>query len=426
MKKIRTSKPILFIIIAFIPLLFSCSCSFNQCFHENIKTDIIDPSCDSPGEARTVCFDCGESYLSDVTLPMGHQFDVKEVPPSCDELGYELYSCKNCELEYKANYTSPLGHTLSVNEVLPTCDLEGYKLADCQICGYSYTFDVVAPTGHDFDAISIPISARNQLGSTTYVCDCGFSYVGDYRFYSDIFKGAYVDDTEILAKGLDVSYHNHNLAADGVSRLALDWEAISDAGYEFAILRAGYRNKADVTFESNYTLAKAAGLEVGAYFYSYAASVEEARAEALFCINLLEGKQFEYPIFFDIEDSTLSSLGKETLTQICITFISTLQENGYYAALYTNNNWLVNLLQTQKITALFDVWYARYPSISGIVNEAQWDSEKYGKQMALWQFSQTGVIDGIERPDGTPVYFDLNYAYRDSPTLIKSLGYNGY
>ncbi|MBO7762449.1 MAG: hypothetical protein J6T24_06595, partial [Clostridia bacterium] len=90
------------------------------------------------------------------------------------------------------------------------------------------------------------------------------------------------------------------------------------------------------------------------------------------------------------------------------------------------NNWLKNILHTSKITTLFDVWYARYLSSADIVTEAKWNTEKYGPQMAMWQFSQTGVSGDLARPDGTPIYFDLNYAYRDYPTLIRALGYNGF
>ena len=425
MKLYKKLKIFLLIIIAFAAPLFSCSEGEPRCAHTDLSSEMLSPTCDRTGGTRSVCTDCGETFMTDLALPTGHEYEVTTVPPSCDEPGYDIYSCSACGIEYKSNHSSPLGHTLSITETPPTCNTEGYKTAECQVCKYTFTYDTVAPTGHVFSKSTQNVSAENQVGSTTYTCHCGFSYVGDYRFYSDVFKGAYIDNTEILAKGIDVSYHNHNLAADG-SRLPLDWAAIRKSGYEFAILRAGYRNRADVCFEMNYAAAKASGLELGAYFYSYATSAAEARAEALFCLELLKGKQFEYPIFFDVEDSSIEKLGKDTVTEICVTFISILQEHGYYAAIYTNNNWLVNILHTQKITALFDVWYARYVSTSSVITEARWDSEKYGKQMAMWQFSQTGVIDGFTRPDGTPIYFDLNYAYKDYPTLIKKLGYNGY
>lgn len=426
MRKVFIPKIIIFIVIALAPLLFSCSYKLGLCLHSNIKSETQEPRCEEIGISRELCADCGKVFMTEAIAPLGHDLTIQTISPSCEGIGYDICSCSACDLEYKTNYKSPLGHTLGITETAPTCETEGYKHAQCQACEYAYTYDVTAPLGHTLEATTTYVSAKNQVGSTSYVCACGFCYVGDHKYYSDIFAGAYGSGAGVLAKGIDVSYHNHDLAANGVNRLPLDWVAIRNAGYSFAILRAGYADRADVMFETDYAAAKAAGFDVGAYFYSYATSVEEARAEALVCLDILQGKQFEYPIFFDIEDPTLISLGADTLTQICIEFISTLQENGYYAAIYTNNNWLTNVLHTQKITSLFDIWYARYPSQSSVITDAQWNGEKYGEQLSMWQFSQTGTIDGLSRIDGSPLYFDLNYAYKDFPSLIKALGYNGY
>ena len=70
-------------------------------------------------------------------------------------------------------------------------------------------------------------------------------------------------------KGIDVSKHNG----------AIDFTAVRNAGFEFAILRAGYgkyESQKDPRFEENYRAAKAAGLHVGSYWYSYALSPDEA------------------------------------------------------------------------------------------------------------------------------------------------------
>ena len=295
------------------------------------------------------------------------------------------------------------------------------------------------------------VATCKQDGSTTFICEreeCGFSYVGDYVFYSDTYTGAYVENKQVLAKGVDVSYYNHS-RKNGKYQ-PLNWGAIKSAGIDYALLRLGYMGsgnvgKVDPVFEMNYIDARAAGLDLGAYIYSYAYTVEDARAEAEFVLSLLEGKTFEYPIYFDIEysDEVIAEkqLTPQLLTDICVEFISILQEHGYYTALYTNNNWLNNHLQTSKVTTLFDIWYARYPNADKtvVVNEAQWDEEKYGKQMAMWQFSDTGQIDGLfysdrfvkdEEGNNTdqplPVSFDLNYCYKDYPTIIKSGGFNNF
>ena len=89
-------------------------------------------------------------------------------------------------------------------------------------------------------------------------------------------------------RGIDVSVHNGNV----------DWNRVKNSGIDFAILRAGYGkvvSQKDKKFEDNYAFAKAAGIPVGAYWYSYAKTVDEARQEAETCITILRGKKFEYP-----------------------------------------------------------------------------------------------------------------------------------
>ena len=106
-----------------------------------------------------------------------------------------------------------------------------------------------------------------------------------------------------------------------------------------------------------------------------------------------------------------------------------MQENGYYGALYSNHDWLTERLNGEALKSAFDIWYARYPEdrrknerpVS--VSEAYaWNTEKYeSAEMGLWQYTDYGVIDGI---DG--IFFDFNYAFKDYSSIIKKYGYNGY
>ncbi len=425
MKRPLNAKSLIYILALAAITLTAASCDSPKCSHTDTAATVVPPTCDVAGYTLNECNDCSAEFRTDIVPPPGHVIHTTEVVPDCEHVGYDLNVCSICGLEYKSNYTAPLGHTLSVEQTEPTCDKEGYKHASCTSCDYEYIYDVSAPNGHDFEVTTVHVATCKQNGSTTYNCTCGFSYVGDYRFYSDIYKGAYVENTTVLAKGVDTSKWNHNTS--GSSYLPLDWAKIKSAGFDYAILRVGYIGVEDPVFQMDYTAAKAAGLELGAYFYSYADCVEEAREEAEYCLTLLEGKQFEYPIFFDIEDARLEGLDKDTLTDICIEFISVMQENGYYTALYSNDKWIYNKLHTDQVTTLFDIWYAHPPTTKEVVNEATWSDELYGKQMAMWQFSFTGTINGIISGDGkTPTSFDLNYCYKDYPTLIKSLGFNGF
>jgi GH25 family lysozyme M1 (1,4-beta-N-acetylmuramidase) len=140
-------------------------------------------------------------------------------------------------------------------------------------------------------------------------------------------------------------------------------------------------------------------------------------------LTWLAGKRLEYPVYFDLEDPSLAGLDRETLNQFCVTFLTILQENGYYGALYSNQDWLANRLNQEPLKAAFDVWYARYPTTQTVTPTSSftWNASVYGVQMGLWQYTSHGVIEGI---DG--VEFDFDYAYRDYPAIIKRFGYNGY
>ncbi|HRV00009.1 MAG TPA: GH25 family lysozyme, partial [Ruminococcus sp.] len=112
----------------------------------------------------------------------------------------------------------------------------------------------------------------------------------DFYKYFGIQKGG----TSTM-KGIDVSVHNGNI----------DWQKVKAGGIQFAILRAGYGRLAsqkDERFEQNYSAAKAAGVPIGAYWYSYAMSEDEARLEADVFLSIIKGKQFEFPVYYDVEE----------------------------------------------------------------------------------------------------------------------------
>ena len=83
----------------------------------------------------------------------------------------------------------------------------------------------------------------------------------------------------------------------------MNWEAIKAEGVEFAIIRAGNTGTStgnvnkDPTFEMNYRDAKAAGIMVGAYYYSVATTEKKLDEEIDSLLEWLDGKEFEYPIY---------------------------------------------------------------------------------------------------------------------------------
>ena len=130
--------------------------------------------------------------------------------------------------------------------------------------------------------------------------------------------------------GVDISRYQANM----------DLAKAKQEGVNFTIIRGAYGRSKDTAFESNYTKAKNLGLGVGVYWWTRATSESAAKSEATYLINnVLKGKQFEYPIYIDVEDKLLASLGKSKVDAIIRSACETLENAGYYAGFYMNSYW---------------------------------------------------------------------------------------
>ena len=384
------------------------------CLHEygEWQTETA-PTCTSDGLEVRSCISCEETI--ERVIPMReHTLKKTLYAPDCTSEGYIECVCE-CGYSYRTDIVAPTGHTLSEEITAPTCEERGYTKYSCKDCDYEYIGSFVAASGHSFTS-ERRLPTVLTPGYTTHTCECSFSYTDEYIFYSDILESAYCSGSEVLAKGIDVSRWNHEIGKND-EYLPLDWSAIKAQGVDFVILKAGStKSGIEPTFLMDYEGARAAGLEIGVYYYTYATTIEGIRADAEALLGYLEGKQFEYPIYLDLEDASLEALGKNYLSDMCEAFMVTLQENGYYAALYSNHNWLTYILDSAKMFSLYDVWYARYP----LTDKPTWNEEKYGKQLGMWQYSESGTLDGFS------CYFDMNYAYKDYSEIMKKWGLNGF
>lgn len=206
----------------------------------------------------------------------------------------------------------------------------------------------------------------------------------------------------MAVNGIDVSHWQGSV----------DFTKVKAAGYSFVILNAGYGkfdNQKDERFEENYKKAKAAGLGVGAYWYSYALTAQDAITEAECFLRAIKGKQFDYPVAFDIEDRTQESLSGSTIGQICTAFCDKVANAGYYVSLYSYTSFL-EIRVPAAVRSKYDIWVANFdvqkPSYSGA----------YG----IWQYTSTARVPGVTGD------CDCNYAYKDYPAIIKAKGLNGY
>lgn len=189
----------------------------------------------------------------------------------------------------------------------------------------------------------------------------------------------------------------------------IDWNQVKT---DFVILRAGYgrlASQVDKYFEVNYSGCKSADIPCGAYWFSYAVTPDEARQEARACIEVIKGKQFEYPIYYDVEESRILNLGQPAVSAIIRAFLSELEKEGYFAGLYMSVDDLV-VYTDEGIRERYALWIADY------------DVERpdYNGSYGMWQKSSTGRMDGIQGN------VDLNEAYPDYPSIIKSKGLNGW
>ena len=200
-------------------------------------------------------------------------------------------------------------------------------------------------------------------------------------------------------KGIDVSAHQKHI----------DWSKVKT---DFAILRAGYGRyltQKDTEFEANYKGAKDNGIPVGAYWYSYAMSEDEARAEADVFLAVLKDKQFDYPVFYDVEESNQLALGKTKVSAIVKAFLEKVEKAGYRVGLYMSASPLTTHV-SDDIKKRYTIWVANI----GVTKPT------YSGAYGLWQYSWKGSVNGITGD------VDMDYSYQDYPAQIKAKGLNGY
>lgn len=206
-----------------------------------------------------------------------------------------------------------------------------------------------------------------------------------------------------VSKGIDVSRWQGN---------NVDFNKVKKAGYDFVMLNAGYGSyisQKDPTFENNYKKAKAAGLKVGAYWYSYATNSNSALTEAKTFLEAIKNKQFEMPIALDIEDSCQTSLGSNTVGQIIKTFCDYCESKKYYIMLYSFTSFL-NSYVPSTYKSKYCVWLAEFDK----------SKPTYKGQYGMWQYTSKGSVSGVTGN------CDCNYAYKDFTSIIKSSGLNGF
>ena len=195
--------------------------------------------------------------------------------------------------------------------------------------------------------------------------------------------------------GLDVSEYQEDI----------DWETVHAAGFDFAFVRIGYRGYsvgeifADDWARENLEGARAAGLDVGVYFYSQAISPEEAAEEARWCLNFLSGESLDLPVVYDWEwvgpEARTGGMDKASLTECAQIFCTTIEAAGYQPMIYFNSHVGRDLLDLEALSQ-YPFWLAQYK-----------EQMNYPHQVDFWQYTETGTVPGIEGD----VDIDLMFIY---------------
>lgn len=206
---------------------------------------------------------------------------------------------------------------------------------------------------------------------------------------------------------IDVSRYQGKITLDG-------WLKVKAAGYKGVMLRAcgnsaNYNpSKAyiDPTFETNYANAKAAGLNIGVYYFTKAMSEAEAEKELAALRQALRGKELTMPVAVDMEDETLAVLKPNDLTNLAAYHLEQIEKMGFFAQLYTYTSYANVHLDMERLAGRWDIWLADY---TGKTPKVQF---KYSAH----QHSSEGRVPGINGP------VDLDVTTVNYPKIIKAKG----
>lgn len=249
------------------------------------------------------------------------------------------------------------------------------------------------------------------IGENTYYVENGKLVTGlkdigglRYQFNDGGVLNSYV--------GIDVSVWN----------TSVDWNKVKAAGVDFVMIRVGYRGYGsagnmveDRMFKTHMEGAIHAGLDVGVYFYTQAITEQEAVAEANFVLERIKNYKLTYPIAFDIEKAEVENPGdvprtekltNKQRTDITLAFCNTIKAANYFPIIYSNKSFLEDKLETNRLSD-YHIWLAHWVQ-----------NTDYDKPYSIWQYSETGTVEGIQGN------VDLDIGFFDYPAYLKENGWN--
>lgn len=204
-----------------------------------------------------------------------------------------------------------------------------------------------------------------------------------------------------VMKGIDVSEWNGSI----------NWRKVKSSGVTFAFIRAGGRYYGsgayfvDSKFAENVKNATAAGIDVGAYFYSQAINATEARQEAAYTLNIVSSYNLTLPIVMDYEyawEGGLTGrlynahLSKSAATTVINTFCSTVEASGYVGMLYASKSVITDDMNITSINNKYPIWNAQYNDSDTLTytDNGLTSGKKYTYMVRGYHKLNTGTVYG--------------------------------
>lgn len=189
----------------------------------------------------------------------------------------------------------------------------------------------------------------------------------------------------VTCRGIDISTWNG----------ALNWTKIKkqyDEGtISFIIIRCGYgknvKENDDDYWKRNADACTKYGIPFGAYFYSYALTVEDALDEAEHALRLIDGYNLTYPIYYDFENTkTQTNISGQQKRDMVYAFCDKVKTKGYEVGFYSMRSWIAskNHLGLVDYEAKdYSLWIAEFnPTL------------QYTKPFDIWQCTSQYKLTG--------------------------------
>ena len=342
-----------------------------------------------------------------ITLGVGEQYDFSSSIPNGTAAYFRSYYSDNTAIA-TVQKSGGLMTAKTAGTTTIRCKLSSGREATCKVtvksAPSSVTLNYTTSTLKVGQSEAIKVTYNNNAYSFKNKWTSSNKYVATVN-----------SDGKIYAKSLGsttISYRTYNnktasfkLTVSGSAVKCLDistWQGYVDfnkvksAGYNYVILRAGFgreNSQKDNTFDRNYANAKASGLKVGVYWFSYSTSPSEAYREANACLYCLNGKQLDMPVYYDLEYQPAMSMSNSNYTQMALNFCSAIKKAGYKSGVYSSASVYGYLLNRQTlINNGVSIWNAQWSSYCSVPCD-------------IWHYREKGQVNGISAS------VDMNYIH---------------